>query len=117
MEKQGVNRFVCVTTLGIGDSVGRLGILYTMFLIPLVVPFYFSDKVRQERVIAASGLEWVIVRPGMLTDGEKQSKSRHGPGTGSYVWTVRITRADVADFMLNQVEEDGYLRTAVGIAG
>jgi nucleoside-diphosphate-sugar epimerase len=55
MEKHGVARFVCETSLGIGDSAGRLGLLYALFIIPVILPLYFWDKTRQERLIAASG--------------------------------------------------------------
>ena len=65
MENQGVRRFVCETALGIGDSAGRMGLYYTFFVIPIILPFYFWDKTRQERVIAASRVNWVIVRPGV----------------------------------------------------
>lgn len=115
MEMQGVPRFVCETSMGIGDSAGRMGLYYTLFVIPVILPFYFWDKTRQERMIAGSNLEWVIVRPGMLTNGAKRSRYRHGRRIGSFLWTVRISRADVADFMLNQVESDTYLSTAVGV--
>jgi putative NADH-flavin reductase len=115
MEAQGVPRFVCETSLGIGDSAARLGVYYTFFTIPVVLPFYYWDKTRQERVIATSNVEWVIVRPGLLTNGEKRGRYRHGRHVGSFLWTVRISRADVADFMLNQLESDTYLRTASGV--
>lgn len=115
MESQGVHRFVCETSLGIGDSVGRLGLYFTFFVIPVVLPFYFWDKTRQERLIAASKVDWVIVRPGMLTNGEKRTTYRHGRRVGSFIWTVCISRADVADFMLNQVAGDTYLRTSPGV--
>ncbi|MGH8003968.1 MAG: NAD(P)-dependent oxidoreductase [Limisphaerales bacterium] len=116
MEAHGVPRFICQTSLGIGDSAGRMGLYYTFIVIPLVVPFYFWDKTRQERLIAASKLEWVIVRPGQLTNGEKRGVYRHGGGIGNFLWTVKISRADVADFMLNQLTEDSYLGTAVGVS-
>jgi uncharacterized protein YbjT (DUF2867 family) len=85
-------------------------------VIPIVVPFYFWDKTRQERSIARSNLEWVIVRPGVLTNGEKRGPIRHGRHVGNFLWTVRISRADVADFMLEQLSSDTYLRTAVGVS-
>ena len=115
MATHGVRRFVCETSLGIGDSVGRLGLYYTFFLIPVVLPFYFWDKTRQERAIAGSGVEWVVVRPAVLTDGARRGRYRHGHRVGSFVRTVRISRADVADFMLNQLESDTYLRAAPGV--
>lgn len=115
MEAHRVQRFVCETALGIGDSAGRLGLYYTLFVVPVVLPFYFWDKARQERVIAASRLHWVVVRPGLLTNGARRSHYRHGKRVGSFLATVRISRADVADFMLNQLTADAYLREAVGV--
>ena len=117
MEANGVSRFVCETSLGIGDSAGRLGVYYTFFTIPVILPFYYRDKARQERIIAASRLEWVIVRPALLTNGARRGGYRHGRGVGSFFWTMRVSRADVADFMLNQLESDSYLRTAPGVCG
>ena len=109
-------RLVCETSLGIGDSAGRMGLYYTLFVIPAILPFYFWDKTRQERVIAESRVEWVIVRPGVLTNGAKRGRSRHGHHVGSFLLTVRISRADVADFMLDQLASDTYLRTGDGRA-
>jgi putative NADH-flavin reductase len=115
METQGVQRFVCETALGLGDSAGRMGLYYTFFVIPIILPFYFWDKTRQERLVAASRVNWVIVRPGALTNGAKRGRYRHGQAVGSLLWTVRISRADVADFMLNQMTDNTYLRDAPGV--
>jgi putative NADH-flavin reductase len=111
-----VGRLVCETSLGIGDSAGRMGLYYTFFVIPLILPLYFWDKTRQERVIAASNVDWVIVRPGALTNGTRQSRLRHGGRVGSFLRTVRVSRADVAAFMLDQLASNGYLRAAPGVA-
>src|SRR5207245_9990977 len=74
MEAHGVRRLVCETALGIGDSAGRMGLWYTFLVIPFILPFYFWDKTRQERLIAASRVKWVIVRPGALTNGAKRNR-------------------------------------------
>jgi putative NADH-flavin reductase len=116
MEKQGVRRFVCETSLGIGDSAGRMGLYYTFFVIPLVLPFYFWDKTRQEQIIAGSAADWTIVRPGALKDGGRRGRLRHGDRVGSFIRTVAVTRADVADFMLDQLGSGDYLRAAPGVA-
>lgn len=116
MEKESVRRLVCETSLGIGDRWGRLGLVYTLFVGNFILPFYFYDKVRQERAIRESSLDWVIVRPGALTNGAKRGVYRHGPRVGNWLWTVRISRADVADFMLNQVTSDEYLRQTPGVS-
>lgn len=116
MQRHGVRRFVCVTSLGIGDSAGRLGMPYSLFVIPLVLPVYFWDKARQERLIAQSDTEWIIVRPGALNNAAKRERVNTGARVGSYLWTVRVSRANVADFMLNQLTSDTYLRSAPGLA-
>lgn len=116
MEAENVPRFVCETSLGIGSSVGRLGLYYTFFTIPVILPFYFWDKTRQEKVIANSNTKWCIVRPGLLTNGKKTNKYRHGSEVGSFLGTVRISRADVASFMIDQISDDTYLGMAVGIS-
>ncbi len=115
MVMHGVPRLVCETSLGLGDSVGRMGLYYTLLVIPVILPLYFWDKTRQERIIAETELEWVIVRPGRLTNGGRRASYRHGPDVGSFLRTVRISRADVADFMLNQLTSDTYLRAAPGV--
>lgn len=105
-----------MSSLGIGDSAGRMGLYYTFLVIPLILPFYFWDKARQERVIAGSGLDWTIIRPGALTDGGKRGRVRHGARIGSFLWTVRVPRSDVADFMLDELGSGEYLCTATGVA-
>jgi putative NADH-flavin reductase len=116
MKKHSVRRIVCETALGVGDSTGRLGVYYTCFVIPFILPFYWYDKGRQERAVRESGLEWVIVRPGQLTNGRKRGQYRHGPKVGNYLWSVSIARADVADFMLNQIGETPYFRASPGVS-
>lgn len=115
MEKHGVRRLVCETALGIGDSRGRAGLYYTLFVAPFILPFYFRDKERQEAIIRASALDWVIVRPGMLTNGPRRGVYRHGPNVGHWLLSCRISRADVAEFMLRQLTDDRYLRSTPGV--
>jgi uncharacterized protein YbjT (DUF2867 family) len=115
MEAHGVRRFVCETSLGIGDSAGRMGLYYSVIVIPLVLPFYYWDKARQERVIAESRVPWVIVRPAALQNRARRGVRRHGPGVGSLLLTRAIPRADVAAFMLDQLTDDTYLGAAPGI--
>jgi len=115
MTKCRVRRFVCETSLGVGDSRGRLGILYTFFLIPLLLYFYFQDKELQEKCIMQSSLDWIIVRPAALTNGKQTGVVREGKDIGSLLFTHRISRADVASFMLSELRDDRYLKDTPGV--
>ena len=115
MQACDVSRLICETAIGIGDSVGRGGLPFTFVFLPLVLPFYMWDKLRQEELIIASDRDWTIVRPGMLTNGAARRNYRHGPKVGSYVWPILVSRADVADFMLKQLSDDAYVGSAPGI--
>lgn len=116
MRAHHVSRLVCETSLGLGDSAWRMGLYYTLFVIPVVLPFYFWDKTRQERAVAHSHLDWVIVRPAALTDGERSGRARADRKVGGLVLTPRISRADVADFMLSQIHSDTHVGQAVGVS-
>jgi putative NADH-flavin reductase len=115
MKSCGVPRFICESSLGVGNAAGRLGLPSTFFVVPLILPFYFWDRVRQEKLIEESEVDWVIVRPAVLTNGVARGRYRHGPRVGSYVLPKRVSRADVAEFMLTQLNDDSYLGTAPGI--
>jgi nucleoside-diphosphate-sugar epimerase len=117
MKTCNVPRLICETALGIGSSVGRLGLPHTFFILPLILPFYMWDKLRQEDLIIASDRDWIIVRAGVLTNAEARGNYRHGPKVGNYFWPAPVARADVADFMLKQLNDDAYVGAAPGITG
>ena len=116
MEKHQVNRFICITSLGINDSRFKLGLYYTLFVIPFIVFFYFRDKAKQEKLIRSSKLDWTIVRPGQFTNGKKRGKYKHGANVGNYILTKMISRADVAHFILSQLNDTTYLHKTPGVA-
>ena len=116
MEKHGVRRLICESSLGVADSRGRLGILYNLLVVPLLLRGMFADKAAQEGIIKASGLDWVIVRPTSLTNGPHKGAYRAGLDIGHWLRPTRISRADVADFMLKQLSDDTYLQKTPGVA-
>jgi hypothetical protein len=63
----------------------------------------------QERIVRNSKLDWVIVRPVILTDGPKTNAYRALVDPRG--WTCGfISRADVADFLVKQIDDDAFLR-------
>ena len=115
MEKNKVKRFICVTSLGINDSRFKLGLYYTLFVIPFIIFFYFRDKSKQEKIIQNSNLNWTIVRPGQLTNGRKRGSYKHGADIGNYILTKMISRADVAHFILCQLSDTTYLQKTTDV--
>ncbi|HJX00809.1 MAG TPA: NAD(P)H-binding protein, partial [Terriglobales bacterium] len=116
MQELGVRRFVCESSLGVGDSRGQLGFIYNLLLIPLFLRNIFADKELQEQVIRQSKLEWVIVRPAALTNGPKTGTYHSWTGPPEEPIRKRISRRDTADFMLRQVREDTYVGKTPGLS-
>jgi uncharacterized protein YbjT (DUF2867 family) len=111
MEKQNVRRLVCITGLGAGDSRGHGGFFFDRLLLPLMLRKVYEDKDRQEDAIRGSTLDWTIVRPTVLNDkpargGVKALTDLSGVHGGT------IARADVADFVVQQLTADTWLRKA-----
>jgi putative NADH-flavin reductase len=108
MRARGVKRLLAVTGFGAGDSRGHGGLLYDAFLFPLVLKRVYDDKDVQEQMIRASGLDWTIVRPGVLGSGK--ATGRYRVLTDPATWRAGyIARADVADFLAKEVTARGYV--------
>ena len=119
MEKTGVRRLVCQTSLGYEDSrqiLDRTPFYFKYIVVPFFLRRAFTDHQLQEDLIQRSRLDWIIVRPGNLTDGERTGRYRHGFQATDKTVTVTISRADVADFMLGQVSDNTYLRKTAGLS-
>ena len=114
MEAHGVPRLVVVSAGGAGDSYGQLPFVIKI-LIKTLLRHTYADHEGQEQHVRDSALEWVIVRPAFLTDGP--ATGRYHTGTADeHLAGGRVTRADVAGFVLKQLTEDRYLRQGVSIA-
>jgi len=112
MEEYGVKRLVFESAISIGDSKPQqrqFGLLFKIFIFPLLLRNMFQDKEIQERYIMQSTLDWVIVRPSVLTNGSLTGVYRSEFSATDTSIKVKISRADVADFMLKQLTDNTYL--------
>ena len=108
MQASDVRQLACVTGIGAGDSKNHGGFFYDRILNPLLLKTIYADKDREEALVRASDVDWVIVRPGFLTNG---------PLTGTYrvvteltgVTAGKISRRDVAHFVLKALVDKQYL--------
>jgi putative NADH-flavin reductase len=96
-------KYVAVTGVGAGDSRGHGGFFYDTIFQPLLIRTIYDDKDREEALITASSANWLIVRPGFLTNGPRRGNYRAITDLAG-VKVRSISRADVADFILNQLE-------------
>jgi putative NADH-flavin reductase len=116
MEKAGVRRLICQSTLGVGDSWGNLNVFWKYIMFGLLLRSAYADHVKQESYVRESRVDWTIIRPGAFVDGERTGQYRHGfPGTDKTT-ALKISRADVADFMLKQLVDGGYLYKTLGLS-
>ena len=109
MGRQGVRRLVCITGLGAGDSRGHGGFLFDTLILPLALRNVYADKDRQEAIVRASNLDWVMVRPVVLNDKPARGRVRATTDL-SGVHGGTIARADVAGFVVEQLASDDWLR-------
>ena len=109
MKKHGVGRLVSLTGAGVraeGDEPKLVDRVFA-FLLGTLQRAVLEDAVAHVRVIRESGLEWVVVRGPRLTEGTRTGVYRVGlVGKNS---GTRISRADLAGFMLDQLTTDAHL--------
>ncbi|PJC66639.1 epimerase [Candidatus Beckwithbacteria bacterium CG_4_9_14_0_2_um_filter_47_11] len=118
MKKHSVKRLIVQSSYAMSGSPEGIELLKSVGMgeeqIDAIRPV-LDDKAKQEKIVRASGLEFVIVRPTMLTDTEKSGKYRVGekltvkPGEA-------IARADVADFMLKSLISNEWREKTVTIS-
>lgn len=109
MEKTGVRRLVCQSSLGVGDSRQNLTFFWKHIMFGLLLRAAYADHVSQEEHVMRSRLDWTIVRPGAFTDGPRTGRYRHGFAPHDKAIAHKVSRADVADFMLKQLTDSTYV--------
>ncbi|MFW6069356.1 MAG: NAD(P)-dependent oxidoreductase [Chloroflexota bacterium] len=116
MKKHGVRRLVISAGAGVGDPQDEPKLFNKLInvLLKLVSRHVYEDMKRTVDTVRSSDVDWTVVRVPMLTDGPAKGHVKTGyvgKGMGP-----RITRADMASFMLDQVESDAYLHKAPAIS-
>lgn len=107
MQKQGLSRLVVVSSMGVGDSIEQVSLSFKM-LTKTVLRKAIEDKERQEAIVEESNLDWVIVRPSGLSNGPQTSS--YQAGADPTIEANQISRADVAEFVLQQLTDDTFLQ-------
>jgi putative NADH-flavin reductase len=116
MQEHGVRRSLWVSSFGAGDSINQMSWLAQNLIVKGFLRQAIEEKDAQEQIIMASDTDWIIARPGGLTDGPRTGVYRVlGSASKEKVGRPSISRGDVADFLLKHLTGDQYVREAVGL--
>jgi putative NADH-flavin reductase len=107
--------FLFVTGFGAGESKNYVSWLIKLFLKYLLKDVY-ADKTKMEEIITESDLNWTVVRPGRLLDKALTEKYRVENKLFKGINIGGINRADVADFLIKQAENQTELKKYIGIS-
>jgi putative NADH-flavin reductase len=114
MERLGVRRLIFTSAFGVGATRQDTPLVPRLFIATLLRAVY-ADKEAGEVAILNSSLDWTIVYPGGLTNGPKTGRYRAGERL-LLAGFPRISRADVAAFLLQQVDDRRFVRKGVLVA-
>lgn len=108
MERAGVRRLLLVSANGVGETRARSP-LVPRIMYRLLLGDIFADKAAGEAIVRASALEWTIAYPVLLTDGPRTGRYRAGEAL-ELRGMPKISRADVADFLLRELAQRAFVR-------
>jgi putative NADH-flavin reductase len=113
MKMGGVRRLIVVSMMGLGDSREQAPFWYEHLLMTTFLRGSTKDKAAMEATVEASGLDFVIVRPPILGEGPATGKTKIvAEGEKGH----KITRADLAHFLVDQLTSDAYVGKAIVVA-
>ena len=113
MQQHGVNRLIAVSMWGVGDSKEHAGFFYEHLVLPTFLRGAREDKTAMENTIQHSNLQYVIVRPPYLSDDAAKGSVHIITGDEK---ADSITRADLAQFIVDQLSSDSYVNQAIIVA-
>jgi putative NADH-flavin reductase len=117
MKKYGLKRIIATATPSAADPLDSFDLKFKLavLMIKLFIPSAYQDIVKTAEVIRATDLDWTIVRLPILNSKPKQGKVNTGYlGEGKV--NFPLSRADLADFLLAQLEDDTFIKKAPAIS-
>lgn len=114
MERAGVRRLVVMSAFGVGES-ARAAPLLPRLMYRVLLTDIFADKLAGEARVRASALEWTIAYPVLLTNGPLTGRYRAAEHL-DLRGLPRISRADVAHFMLAEAQDRAFVRKIVALS-
>lgn len=110
MTLNGAGRLVVLSAAGVGESWGQISLLAKVMFKTMLRNIH-ADHIAQEKAVRESRLDWTIVRAAILKDQPASGQYRVG-NSGK---VNHINRADVADFLVKQLDDSAYVKQAVSV--
>lgn len=104
-----VSRIIITTAWGVAETRKDLPFWFRWLIWKSNIRYPYLDHERQEELLQQSGTNWTVVRPVILTDSEKEKKVQVSLNNDPKP-SLRISRKNVALFMLDTLENDLYSR-------
>jgi putative NADH-flavin reductase len=114
MEEAGTRRLIYLSADTVRDTRDQLNALRKVF-VPLLFHNSAADHELNQRMIDQSHLDWIIIRPPMLTNGERIGTYRSGVRLPARAIIPQFSRADLAEFILKQLADDRFLEKAAEV--
>ena len=111
MDVAGVRRLIYQSFIGVRESRAAVGFVLR-FIAPVPLRHEIADHEAKEALITASGIDWTIVRPPKLTGGPQSRRYRSGEDLTTWKPVPLLSRADVAHFIVGELEAPRFLRKA-----
>lgn len=108
MDRAGVRRVIFTSAYGVGATRRDVPLL-PRILMRLLFQDLYTDKAAGEATLRGSGLDWTLVYPATLTNGPRTGRYRVGERLALRGFP-RVSRADVADFLVTQIEDATYVQ-------
>ena len=117
MKKVGTNRafFISASGLEINPTHSILVKFATKFILQILLRNMYADLWRMEKIVRESNIDWTIMRPPKLLDDPETGKYRMAIDE-SVSGGLKISRADVAHFMVHNLTNKAIIKKTVEVA-
>jgi len=112
MQSAGVRRLLVVSAGMLFHDAGTLAAILRRTILRNIA----KDSVEMERIVGSSGLDWTIARPPRLTNGPLTRRYVVADGRVPQDSRLSTSRADVANFLLDEVERPAHVHRIVGLS-
>lgn len=115
LETQKVKRFIYLSSFGTGESKNYMPKLLRFIIVDVMLKIPIADHNQNEQTIVESDLQWTIVRPGGLSNEQYNGNYKYGSEHTIFRGNPKISRSNVAAFILDQLSDKSLIKKAVWI--